>query len=49
LLFFIACILRVAKLRSEDVSGVLGQRSGISQETEMALRVLNHTTERELF
>ena len=39
------CIVRVATLRAEDPTAVLGQREKVSDDVEIAIRVLNNTTE----
>lgn len=48
LLFVVFAILRVAILRGTDGKGVMGQREGTAPETEIAIRVLNNTTEQFL-
>jgi hypothetical protein len=37
-LFYVVCIVRVAILRSKDVTAVLGQRTGTSKPVELAIR-----------
>ncbi len=48
LLLYVVSILRVAIQRGSDEKAVLGQRSGGSASTEIAIRVLNNTTEQLL-
>ena len=48
ILLYAFTILRVAISRGSDVKGVLGQRTGMSGATEVAIRVLNNTTEQLL-
>jgi uncharacterized membrane protein YecN with MAPEG domain len=47
-LFYAFTILRVAVQRGADAKGVLGERTGIASATEIAIRVLNNTTEQLL-
>lgn len=45
LLLYVFTILRVAVRRGSDEKAVMGQRTGASSSTEIAIRVLNNTTE----
>ena len=45
LALYVVLIIRVASARAADVKAVLGQRSNVNDATEIAIRVLNNTTE----
>ena len=48
-LFYLFAFMRVAVLRAADERAVLGQRQKTGPAVEMAIRVLNNTTEQLLF